>query len=248
MTLEGDASYLNDVVERWQRCEQLLRTPIGEDYPIVVHLKHVVTSSPVVLNLTDLSGENFHYQFAYRTCEPEYQTEVNSGGGLLLFINADRPHKGLTILDAQDLIDEESESPLTDWKPDCVSEDAQLVDLLQCLQQPPFERRNRRLAVIVSAWDVVNNRDNADAWLKVEMPFLHQFIATNVDTFECRAFGVAAQGGIIRTDNDGKVIDTPERTALLHQTPSERIRCVEEKSTSSDITRPLCWLSGFADA
>ena len=243
--LEGDVSYLNEMVESWQRCEKVRRTTTSEDHPIVIHLREQASLEEVVLNFTDLSGEKFEQQFARRICDPEYVAEVNGGGGLLLFVNADRGHKAITIHDADGLLDGNDDQPPVEWQPGFVSEQAQLVDLLQCLQQPPFIPLQRRLAVVVSAWDVVTNRAKADEWLRIEMPFLYQFLITNQALFQNKFFGVSAQGGALVTEADGKVKDTEERTELLRQTPSERIHCVGPDFTSSDITLPLCWLSGL---
>jgi hypothetical protein len=245
--LEGDVNYLNEMVESWQRCEKVRRTTSAEDHPIVIHLKQRATSLPVVLNFTDLSGEKFEQQFASRFCSPEYVAEVNGSGGLLLFINADRPHKGMTIQDTRGLLEGDEATTEVEWQPKFVSEQAQLVDLLQCLQQLPFVQRKRRLALIVSAWDVVKNRASADDWLLHEMPFLSQHLATNQHLFEVRMWGISAQGGVLTNDASGKVIETEVRTELLRRTPSDRIQCVAPNGNSSDITLPLCWLSGLAD-
>lgn len=245
--LEGDVNYLNDIVDAWHKCEKVRRTSTAEDHPIVIHLKGRTMSVPVVLNFTDVSGEKFEQQFASRYCTAEYVSEVNGNGGLMLFVNAERPHKGMTILDARGLLDGDPAETEIDWQPKFVSEQAQLVDLLQCLQQPPFSSRRRRLALIVSAWDVVPNRANAEDWLRHEMPFLCQFLSTNQQSFETKMYGVSAQGGVLMTDATGKVKDTEVRTQLLGRTPSERTRCVEPNRSSSDITLPLSWLSGLTD-
>jgi hypothetical protein len=263
--LDGDATYLNEMVESWQRCEKVRRTTSAEDHPVILHLKERTSLHPVVLNFTDLSGEKFEQQFGSRFCSPEYVSEINGDGGLLLFINADRPHKAITIRDTDGLLGEDADdsdgsadkkevadadqtAEQVEWDPKFVSEQAQLVDLLQCLQESPFYARKRRLAVVVSAWDVVKNRNSAEEWLRHELPFLWQYLSTNKDSFETKMWGVSAQGGVIQNDAQGKVVETEVRTALLKCLPSSRVRCVTQSSTSPDITLPLCWLSGLADA
>ena len=245
--LEGDANYLNEMVESWQRCEKVRRTSAAEDHPVVIHLKQRTTGMSLSLNFTDLSGEKFEHQFASRYCSPEYVAEVNGSGGLLLFVTADRPHKGMTIKDAQDLLDGEDSAGEMEWQPKFVPEQVQLVDLLQCHQKAPFSEKRRRLAVIISAWDVVPNRATANDWLLHEMPFLAQFLSNNQHSFETRMWGVSAQGGVLTTDANGKIVDTEVRTELLRQTPSNRVRCVSPVGSTSDITLPLCWLSGIVD-
>ena len=55
--LEGDANYLNEMVESWQKCEKVRRTSAAEDHPIVIHLRQRTNGVSVVLNFTDLSKE-----------------------------------------------------------------------------------------------------------------------------------------------------------------------------------------------
>jgi hypothetical protein len=237
--LEGDAHYLNTIVEVWQRCERLPRTSRAEQNAIVLYLKDIETGGPITLNFTDLSGETFHTQFATRFCTSKYLAGLNGEGGILLFVNADRPLQAVTIMDAKDLLgDGPAEEQGVEWSPDFVSEQAQLVDLLQCLKREPFTDRTRRLAVIVSAWDVVTNYASPEAWLQREMPLLAQFLNTNLDSFVTQLYGVSAQGGNVES----------EKTELLGQIPSKRIRCVTPTSDSPDITLPLRWLSGLYHA
>src|SRR5437879_4920802 len=82
---------------------------------------------------------------------------------------------------------------------------------------PAFVRRQRRLVVVVSAWDVVlERRPSPEQWLERERPFLHQFLTNNPESFAYRVYGVSAQGGDVTGD---------QRSELVRQTPSERIQC-----------------------
>jgi hypothetical protein len=109
-----------------------------------------------------------------------------------------------------------------------------LVELLQFLQQRPFVRRRRRLAVVVSAWDLNRNPSlTPESWLRRELPLLDQFLSTNSDHFEVRVYGVSAQGG---------EFDGDERQALLKRAPSERVRCEGPAVDANDLTGPVLWL------
>jgi hypothetical protein len=132
------------------------------------------------------------------------------------------------------------EPPLDDlrreWSPELVPEQVRLVDLLQFLQQPPFARRLRRVAVSVSAWDVIPEpKPSPHAWLARELPLLHQFLECNPDSFEFRVYGISAQGGDVTGE---------KRSELARRTPSERIQCVGPDADPHDLTAPLLWLSG----
>jgi hypothetical protein len=107
--------------------------------------------------------------------------------------------------------------------------------LLQFIQQKPFARRRRKLAVVISAWDVVAQPQPSPLeWLKRERPLLHQFLASNGGSFKFKVYGISAQGGDVTGD---------KRQQMLQLTPSKRIICVEETTPTSDLTAPLVWLT-----
>jgi hypothetical protein len=198
------------------------------------------TDQRIILSFSDLSGESFERQFAGRTCSPQYVAGYENEGGVLLFVNADRPSDGITLLDLNPIVVEAKEQPhaveqLKEWSPKLAPQQTRLVDLLQFLLRPPFFRRRRRVAVIVSAWDVVPlPRLSPSDWLARELPLLSQFLQTNSKSFEWRAYGISAQGG----DVSGR-----QKIELLRKVPSSRIVCVGDGTTEHDITAPLLWLS-----
>src|SRR5262249_40039567 len=144
----------------------------------------------------DLAGETYHAQFAERMCTTEYVDDFATDGGVMMFVNANRGSDGMTLADVGPAIEGEaaaededaaqkSAAVVREWGPELAPEQVRLVDLLQFLQWPPFERRKRRLAVIVSAWDVVTTPNlTPDQWLAREMPFLRQFLLNNGDSFD----------------------------------------------------------------
>ncbi len=237
--LVGDNQYLNEIVDAWRKCEEVPRTSMAAEANIAIHVRQPASGKRAVLGFPDLSGESFQNQFITRACRPGYVDGYHENGGIMLFVNADRGQDGLTILDLRPILagvdDEEQTGELREWSHELVPEQVRLVDLLQFLQRPPFARRRRRLAVVVSAWDVVNDAAlSPDAWLARELPFLHQFLNANPESFLSRVYGVSAQGGDV----------TGERRAeLLRRTPSERIVCIGPATDAHDITTPLVWLS-----
>ncbi|GJD97661.1 TRAFAC clade GTPase domain-containing protein [Methylobacterium iners] len=238
--LVGDNQYLNEIVEAWRKCEEVPRTSMAAEANIAIHVHEPISGRKVVLGFPDLSGESFQSQFVTRGCRNAYVEGYDRPGGIMLFVNADRGQDGLTILDLAPILagadEAEQAGELREWSHELVPEQVRLVDLLQFTQRPPFDRRRRRLAVAVSAWDVVVDQAVApDEWLARELPFLHQFLSANPETFEFRAYGVSAQGGDVTGER---------RTELLKRTPSERIRCVGPEAEVHDLTAPLVWLNG----
>lgn len=240
--LVGDHAYLNAITEAWRRCEEVPRTSMAAETVVTIYVHVPATGQKVALRFPDLSGESFKLQFATRACTADYVDSYNNPGGMLLFTSANRPSDGMTladvgpaIADAEEALETTEASVEAEWTADAVPEQVRLVDLLQFLQRPPFVRRQRRLAVIVSAWDeVLEPKPTPDQWIARELPLLHQFLANNPETFSVRTYGVSAQGGDVAGD---------QRMTLAKQTPSLRVRCVGVDTDPHDLTAPLVWLT-----
>ncbi len=237
----GDSSYLDRIVETWRRCRRVSRTSLAEENTVLIYLRQPNRSGSFALSVNDLSGEAFRQSFATRTCSQGFVDGLNGSGGILLFVNANSPHQGVSILDAgHELVgDTTGPTEVTEWTHDDVSEQAKLVDLLRCMGQAPFSGKLRKIAVIISAWDVVDAAIvTPEIWLKEEMPFLWQFLIANPGSFESSVYGVSAQGGDIGEDDDNSDV----RDLLLQKIPSERIIVQKGSTTSSDLSQPILWL------
>jgi hypothetical protein len=234
--LVGDHTYLNMITDAWRRCEEVPRTSRASETKLTIYAREPTSGLKIALGFPDLSGESFEEQFTARTCSPDY-VGFRGDGGILLFVTADRRTEGLTLSDLGPAIAgaEPNEMPVVhEWSPSDVPQQVQLVELLQFLQRPPFARRCRRLAVIVSAWDVVlEPKPTPDQWLAREMPLLYQFLKNNEESFCARVYGVSAQGGDVKGE---------ERAALARQTPSERIQCLGRNVDLHDLTAPVLWI------
>ncbi|WP_022674628.1 hypothetical protein [Novosphingobium sp. B-7] len=121
------------------------------------------------------------------------------------------------------------------FQPENMSEEVKIVEFLQLANRRPEHPRLRKLALIVSAWDLVaDEQDMTPAkWLEAKRPMLNQFLANNDDLWELRIYGVSAQGGRL-----------PERKAefegMMNQ--SKRILVVGVEAGQHDLTAPLRWL------
>lgn len=236
----GDHTHLNSIVDAWRRCEEVPRTSIAAETKVSIHVKDAVSGKTAILHFPDLSGESFQQQLSTRSCTTDYVHGFDESGGILLFITADRQTDGLGILDMATLvpgdetgITEQTEKPL-EWSPKMVSEQVKLVELLQFIQRPPIRSGLRRLAVVVSAWDVVEPPDLEPVlWLKRELPLLHQFLNSNPDSFEFRVYGVSAQGGDVTGAHKDELVEKP---------PSTRIICTGPETDPHDLTSPIAWL------
>lgn len=235
--LIGNHEHLNAIAEAWRRCEEVPRTSMAAEANVAIHIREPLREGRAVLHFPDLSGESFERQVALRTCRLEYlEGFAGDGAGAMLFVTADRPQDGLTVLEVNSMLEAPNDPPaeVLEWTPKLLPQQVQLVELLQFLQRRPFRRARRRLAVIVSAWDVVSApRPTPGEWLDRELPLLSQFLASNQESFESRIWGVSALGGDIRTD---------ARAVLLTRTPSDRIECIGYDTLPHDLTGPIRWL------
>ncbi|WP_219930979.1 hypothetical protein [Pectobacterium atrosepticum] len=67
--------------------------------------------------------------------------------------------------------------------------------MLSDLIRPPFEPLKRRIAVMISAWDLVRDMELTPCdWLASHMPLVAQFLRANQTYFEFQIYGVSAQG------------------------------------------------------
>src|SRR5262249_33672713 len=132
-----------------------------------------------------------------------YYDLVGNATGALLFVHPEYVVAGTRIDSADQLVgqlDEDGVSqgtaPLSEpWTPGLAPTQVQLVDLLQFIQQHPSPAHPFRVAVVVSAWDLVRAQgQEPDAWLEKHLPLLWQYLKAN-DGIVTTTFGISAQGG-----------------------------------------------------
>ncbi|WP_061209304.1 TRAFAC clade GTPase domain-containing protein [Leptospira borgpetersenii] len=239
--LVGDNKYLNTIVEYWRKCQKVPRTSQQIESELLLHLHHEKINRKITLGFSDLSGEAFDSQVFRRKCKNTYIENFNKDGGILFFITANKIEDGLAIRDFSELIkNDDSESEAVSWKPEFIPADVKQVELLQFLQKPPFLRRQRRMAVLISAWDVITHSIVPEKWLEQEYPLFYQFINSNRESFDFRVYGISAQGGDISHEPTAR---NSIRKKLLEKIPSERIQCISADYQGNDLTSPICWLS-----
>lgn len=238
----GDQSYLNQIVKTWLDCKEVIRTSQAGDKKVELCLEERVSGRKVMLAFPDLAGETFETQIEQRRCRSEYVEGCNLDGGIMLFVSPDRSgDDGMTVVEQIAAVgpppnNESATAIAIPFSHKRIPSQVQLVELLQFIRSPPFRRQRRRVAVIVSAWDLVAEPRPAPAlWLRSEMPLLHQYLHTNQSSFENRIYGVSALGGDIK--------DAQKRDQLISMTHSERIVCVGVDCPPHDLTAPILWLT-----
>ena len=259
--LADDRAYLQPLKEQWLRGEIFERT--NRQAPPSPHqllVRHPASGTNIGFNIPDLAGEAFEAHFVTRSIPQDFWGRLQKATGLLLFVHCDH-NADHAILEQPCFIDPtptpKTESVLppaeaTDkWKLEDASMQVKLVDLLQFIAEGGPRANPLRIAVIISAWDLVEKSqgigpgaaadlpNNPEQFLARRWPLLNQFLQSHAETFCFRTFGVSARGG-------GNSKEEIQRLTNIDR-PSERVILVDDTHRSSDLTRPVRWLLGLLD-
>jgi hypothetical protein len=246
---QGDVSYLNLISEAWRNFKKVPRTSqVGGDVDVTIPLVDTETGVKGAAYFPDLAGETFDIQVELRRCRPEFIDAVAKDDGILFFISANVKGESMSVVELNALmpkddkvpegeIDEKSPSTVkVEWAPKMVPAQVRVVQILSVLLRPPFEPRKRRIAFIISAWDLTDGSGLVPiAWLNENMPLVSQFLQTNKASYTHRVYGVSAQGVDLKNQ---AAVDQVAQMALT----SRRIRVVGPNDEGHDLTAPLVWL------
>ena len=260
--LADDRAYLQPLKEEWLQGKIFERT--NRQAPPPPHqllVKHPASDTRIGFNLPDLAGETFEAHFVTRSIPQDLWGRLEKATGLLLFVHCNH-NADHTILEQPGFIDPtptpKTESVLPpaeatdEWKLEDASMQVKLVDLLQFIAESGPRKTPLRIAVIISAWDMVEKAQgigpgaaaelpkNPALFLARRWPLLNQFLESHTDFFSFRTFGVSARGG-------GNSKEEIERLTHLDK-PSERVILVDDTHRSNDLTRPVRWLLGLLDS
>ena len=201
---------------------------------------------PVRVTFPDVPGEAYRCMWEDRECESQI-AEILRGGDVIFFVHADTIQHPKWVVDEVALSKavglEVAENQVVEWKPRLAPTQVQLVDLLQLLRRPPLDTGPRRLAIMLSAWDKASDEGlSPNDYLEVKLPLLAQYLQHEADGWTWCIYGLSAQGGDYDELNpDAKCKPEAERLRNLDR-PSTRIRLLEGKAVTHDLTRPLAWL------
>ena len=253
--VSSNEAHLNKLEKQWIACDEVDRTQGVTNTWVTLHVRDKETDREAELLLPDLSGEAFRQAAATSRCRRSLYEAASAANGIALFTSADRSQDDLMITDVLDLYAElekipadatsdndganqaSSEKPErslpTKFDPEAMPEETNLVEFLQMMNRRPLVPRKRRIAVIISAWDVADASGLAPAaWLEVNRPMLAQFLSGNGHLWELRVFGVSAQGGVLPRD----------RAVLRGMKPAEKARVVGPDALPHDLSAPIRWI------
>jgi hypothetical protein len=246
----GDFKKLNELRECWLRCKPVPRTSLALEATLSMHLKDQV-GGKVVLQIPDLAGESFENQWVERASSVTYDKMVQGAQGAIFFINPKRVIPPIridmieTIADAfdEDASEEDEEKEpepsaesQPEWDPHATPTQVKVAELLQFLLQRCPAERPLRVALVVSAWDLVSQLPpiTPATWLANELPLLNQFLQSHPTQLDCRVYGLSAQGGQYQDAG---------ADPLCKMDPLSRIVLVGDSVVQKhDLTEPIKWL------
>jgi len=238
--LHGDHGYLNDIRDHWVSCEPIGRTQQrAEQLQLSMRLADANDRFAAELIFPDLSGESFKALWKDRVWRERYDQLARKTSGALLFIHPDKVLEPTRINEIliPDELDDDDDSPLSSWNRNWNADDAptqvKLVEFLQFFTHDPAVYPLRRVAVMISAWDVVRENIKPSQWLERRLPLLYQYLEGNSHRLASRIYGLSAQAGDLERD-------AVKLQNYLHH--SERIQILGEDCLEHDITAPIKWL------
>ncbi|MBG7622107.1 hypothetical protein I5R65_21760 [Herbaspirillum sp. AP02] len=242
----GNTEHLNQIADLWRQAHKQERTSVSGDRVVNVMVRDDDGNIDSV-SFPDVAGEAFRQMWEERECDQEISRMILSNG-VMFFIHADTIKAPGWIVD--DRVQSENAGiayetenngiPLA-WTPRMAPTQVQVIDLLQSLQNPPFDVGPRKLALVLSAWDTVEaEKLSPKDYLAKRMPLLRQYLTNGLnDGWTFRIYGISAQGG----DYDKKSQPTVAADNLRElSSPTERIKVEYDGNISHDLTEPLHWL------
>ncbi len=233
--LPESTTYLSQIRQAWLRCVEIGHTAHGVINHTTLELE--TNGRPIALSIPDLSGEYFRDAWEKRSWTRTIDQLVQDADGLLLFVHA-KVEKPVSLDDVAALAGAlggqpgEEGAAKTTWVPEASSTEVKLVDLLQLVNLQRPDRRVVRLAVVVSAWDLVPSNPRPSSWLRDELPLVAQYLEVNPALFSYRVFGISAQGGSLEHAAE----------LLAHAEPSTRL-IARDDDGQVDVTGPIGWLA-----
>jgi hypothetical protein len=224
--LPEDREYLLDLEENW-----LNLRPVGHSahgLPTRIELPLVDAQfGDVELTIPDISGESFDRIWETNEWAADVVALLERARGLMVFVRAND-------VEPPELIDvgnttSTSDSPeVLQWSPEMAPTQTKLVDLLEGIEEL-LSGTLPRIAVVISAWDSVEQQIAPNDWLHWKVPLLSQWLTANSPPIEWQSFAVSAQGDDL---------DAEGRERLM------KVDRVERTGGPSQLLAPLRWLLG----
>jgi len=241
---DSELEYLNTICGNWAACEKVIRTNQATLEDVTINMVHNSTGKRISLNVPDIRGEQFNRQFEFRQWAEDFENVLDGVGGLLLFVDPRDTKNCPRLIHKENQLyrifgetsPEKSPDEAVTWSEELVPNQVKLVDFLQTLD---YHRPNmiKKIAVIVSCWDVVSSEISAEEWCKINVPLLHQYLLANDGKYLSKYYGLSAQGGSYDDlEEKGRLLENPN--------PLDRIKVIHDVNLPNyNILSPILWLT-----
>jgi hypothetical protein len=200
------------------------------------------------LLIPDVSGEIWKKAVETTELAPEWMAQLEDAFGVLLFVRvlSDLNVDPLDWVNSAELMEYQGDNAQSDKMPTQVM----LCEFLRFLELKLPDRtsgRKPRIAVIITAWDLLDNDSSATrprAYLEKEYPLFAGRLA-DLDRFDVAVFAISILGGDLQVDEEFR-----EELLLNSDLESagfirfDRGGTVEEET---DFTLPVAWVIGTRD-
>jgi hypothetical protein len=200
-----------------------------------------------LLAVPDYSGEQWMRVYRMREWPKEIEDCVTDSSSFLFFVRPDSPEveRPLDWLTCERLLGGVhgiNPTPKMEYRPPTQNV---IVDWLQCLRAAYNSKIGPqacpRVAIVVSAWDLVPNEQQLLApveYLTANFPMVADFIATNKASFEIEVFGLSIVGGDLKNEpgfRERYLSGDPQESGYVVHTLRGR------PQRENDISRPVLW-------
>lgn len=243
---QGNYEHVNGLAKRWRAGKKQQRTQTSGVKVVSMKLINAEGRSFEV-SFPDMPGEDFSGMWERRELDEALSVTLLAPA-ILLVVNGDTIRFPAWIVERMELAKaaglQQDQTDVVDWSADLAPTQVQVVALLQFLMSGALDVGPRRLAVLISAWDQVEGDGmEPEEVLSVKLPLLDQYLRNGRDQWTWRVWGLSAQGGVYEDQDKGEQLSATEALREIER-PSDRIKVVDGKTVSSDITLPLEWLIG----
>jgi len=243
---EGNYEHVSGLAKRWRAGKKQQRTQTSGMKVVSMRLKTPLGRS-VEVSFPDIPGEDFSGMWEKREVD-QAMVRTLEAKAIVLIVNGDTIKFPAWIVEQTAIAKgagiNPAEADVVDWSPHLAPTQVQVVELLQFLMTGDLFVGPRKLAVLISAWDeVAGDGLDPEEILSTKLPLLDQYLRNGRDPWRWRVWGVSAQGGVYEDQEKGEQLEVTAALRDLDR-PSDRIKVVDGKTESTDITLPLEWLIG----
>ena len=237
--LPTERHFFNELAHQWVCCEPMLRTKVSSSEKIEMTLKK--NDQHFLIEMPDLSGETWDELWIEHELDTNIVSFLNETSGIVFFIHVDKLKVPMSICDETSIVqpkisDNTDNIQLEKWKPtEHSTTQSIVVDLLGKIASQ-LKGVNKKLVVVLSAWDTISDSPSPISFIEKELPLLYQYLDCKFDYEQVDIFGVSAQGGSLDQQAQKDML-------LDEDEPSKRIKVTKNGTEySQDLTQILSCL------